>query len=313
MKKNYVSKLRKFLEKEFHSFFQNRIFFSFAHDIFVTFLSLQVSLFLRMGDDFFQISFKALAFNSCLYVVFGALVFLGKHVYKGMWKYASLGDLISISLSVTYITLLYVSVMFFLPHSLSLPRSTPLINFFVLIAFLGAPRVLYRMYCQYRNRKPSLSAPKPKTALIIGSGDQTELFIRETLRQNETMYEFLGIIGYKNVHKGQKIHHVPVIGTISEIPSFIDEFKKAKTPIDMLIVADESLNGKVIKSLVALASSFDLRLARLPHISEITDPTEGPRVKPVAIEDLLGRPQTRLDRESMRSMIKGKRILITGA
>jgi O-antigen biosynthesis protein WbqV len=315
MKEMYVRKVRSVLRRKIYPFFKKRVrvFLSFSHDIFVTILSLQVSIFLRMGDDFSQISLKALAFNSCLYVVFGALVFLSKHVYRGMWKYASLGDLVSISLSVTYITFLYVSVMFFLPLDLSLPRSTPLINWFVLTAFLGAPRILYRMYCQYRNKKPSLYPLKPKTALIIGSGDQTELFIRETLRQNDNMYEFLGIIGYKNVHKGQKIHHIPVIGTISEIPTFIDRFKKKDTPVDMLIVADQHLNGKVIKSLVALANSLDLRLARLPHISEITDPTEGPRVRPVAIEDLLGRPQTRLDRESMHAMIKGKRILVTGA
>ncbi len=313
MNKLYLKKLRNFCIRKFSYFFQNRSFLTLIHDIFIVILSLQVSIFLRLGEEISQISTPAIALNTFLYVLFGISIFLGKHIYRGMWRYSSLGDLVSISLSVTYITLLYISVMFFLPLNLSLPRSTSLINWFVLTSFLGAPRLFYRMYRQHRNRKSSTNYFKSKTALIVGSGDQTELFIREILRQSDDMYELLGIIGYKDVHIGQKIHHIQVIGTIAEIPLLIDGFRKNNIPVDMLIVADENLSGEVLKSLVSLADSLDLRLARLPHISEITDPTEKPRVKPIAIEDLLGRAQTSLDRDSMRAMIKGKRILVTGA
>lgn len=305
MKSSYLEKIP--------YFFQNRSFLTLMHDTFIVILSLQVSIFLRLGEDISLVATPVIILNTFLYIVFGVLVFLGKHIYRGMWRYASLGDLVSICLSVTYITLLYSSIMFFLPSELSLPRSTPLINWFVLTAFLGAPRLFYRMYRQHRNKKNPTSLLKAKTALIVGCGDQTELFIREILRQNDETYELLGIIGYKNIHIGQKIHHIQVIGTISEIPVLIERFKQSETPVDMLIVADEHLNGIVLKSLVNLAESLELHLARLPHISEITDPTAKPRVKPIAIEDLLGRPQTSLDRDGMQAMIKGKRILVTGA
>ncbi|MBA3813040.1 MAG: polysaccharide biosynthesis protein [Alphaproteobacteria bacterium] len=258
-------------------------------------------------------STKAIVLNTFFYVLFAISVFLGKHIYRGMWRYASLGDLVSISLSVTYITLLYVPVMLLLPANLSLPRSTPLINWFVLTAFLGAPRLFYRIYCQHRNKMRSTSPHKPKTALVVGSGDQTELFVRELLRRRDNTYDLLGIISLKNAHRGQKIHYVQVIGTIAEIPLLIEGFREKHTPVEMLIVADENLSTKVLKSLLVLADSLDLHLARLPHISEITDLREKPRVKPIAIEDLLGRAQASLDREGMRALIAGKRILVTGA
>lgn len=305
--------MKKFLFKHFAYFFQNRSFLTLTHDVFIVILSLQFSVFLRLGEDISQIPTAVFVFNTFLYVLFGISIFLGKHIYRGMWRYSSLGDLVSISLSVTYITLLYLSVMFVLPQNLSLPRSTPFINWFVLTAFLGAPRLFYRLYRQHRNKLSPHDLSKSKKALIIGAGDQTELFIREILRQNDDTYNLLGIVGYKNAHKGQKIHHVDVIGTISEVPALVEGFKVKQTPLDMLIVADESLSAKALKSLVNLAESLELRLARLPHISEITDPTEKPRVRPVAIEDLLGRPQTSLDRNSMQAMIKGKRVLVTGA
>jgi O-antigen biosynthesis protein WbqV len=182
-----------------------------------------------------------------------------------------------------------------------------------LTAFLGAPRLFYRLYRQYRNKTGSDTSSETKTALIIGAGDQTELFIRELLRQNDHTYQLLGIVGYKEAHKGQKIHHINVIGTVSELPALIEEFKRKSITVDMLIIADENLSGKELKSLLNLAEILGLHLTRLPHISEITAPAAKPRVKPIAIEDLLGRPQASLDRESMRKMISGKRVLVTGA
>lgn len=309
----YIKKMEKISTKILSYIFLNRGVLTLAHDIFIVILSLQISLFLRLGEDISQIPTSVIALHTLLYVLLALSVFLGKHVYRGMWRYASLGDLVSISISVTYITLLYLPLVFLLPQNLSIPRSTPFINWFVLTAFLGAPRLLYRLYRQYRNKNPSDISSDPKTALIVGAGDQTELFIREILRQNDNTYELLGIVGYKEAHKGQKIHHVNVVGTVSELPFLIEDFKKKNVTLDMLIIADENLRGKELKVLLNLAGSLGLHLTRLPHISEITAPAAKPRVKPVAIEDLLGRPQASLDRESMSTMISGRRILVTGA
>ncbi|HUX78934.1 MAG TPA: polysaccharide biosynthesis protein [Alphaproteobacteria bacterium] len=106
-------------------------------------LSLQISLFLRLGEDISQISISAIVFNTVLYVLFGISVFLGKHIYKVLAYYPALGELFTISLSVTYITFLYLPVMYILPPDLSLPRSTPFINWFVLIVLLWIPRLFH--------------------------------------------------------------------------------------------------------------------------------------------------------------------------
>ncbi len=309
----YLKRMKKISLKLISTLIQNRSALTLIHDIFIVILSLQISLFLRLGDDISLIPTYVIALNTLLYVLIAIAVFLGKHIYRGMWQYSSLGDLVSISLSVTYITLLFIPLMFLLPQAVLLPRSTPFINWFVLTAFLGAPRLLYRLYRQHRNKSKSESSIEAKRALIIGASDQTELFIREILRQNDETYRLLGIIGNKAAQTGQKIHHIHIIGRISELPAIIEKFKKKDQPIDMLIIADEHLNGKTLKSLLNLAETLGLQLSRLPHISEITAPAAKPRVKPIAIEDLLGRPQASLDRESMKSMIEGKKILITGA
>jgi O-antigen biosynthesis protein WbqV len=313
MKNIHFEKILNMIVAKTSYVFHNRSALALMHDLVVVVLSIQASLFLRLGGDLSHLSTQAIALNTAIYVLFATAIFLGKRVYKGMWRYASLGDLISIAVSVTYITLLYVSVMFLLPQHFSLPRSTPLINWFVLVAFLGSPRLFYRLYRQRRNRLPSRQTKKSKRALVVGYGDQTELFIREILRQGDDTYELLGLVGSNAIHVGQQIHHVSVVGTITEIPTLVRRFGEQETPVELLIVADETLDSTVLKSLTSLAETLDLRLARLPRISEITDPTTTPQVQPIEIEDLLGRPQASLDRESMRAMIKGKRVLVTGA
>lgn len=313
MKNICFKKIKNRIVEGIYSFFHNRSVLALIHDLFVVALSIQVSVFLRLGGDLSQLSISAIMLNTALYLLFATAVFLGKHVYRGMWRYASLGDLISIAVSVTYITLLYVSVMFLLPPHFSLPRSAPLINWFVLMAFLGSPRLFYRLYRQRRNRTSSLHTHKSKRALIVGYGDQAELFIREVLRQGDDTYELVGLVGSNAIYIGQQIHHVPVVGTITEISTIVQQFREKDTPIELLIVADETLSSAVLTSLTSLVDALDLGLARLPRISEITDPSATPQVKPIEIEDLLGRPQASLDRDSMQAMIKGKRVLITGA
>ena len=308
----YLKKFRKISVKVPFYIFQSRSALTLAHDIFIVILSLQISLFLRLGDEISNVSTAVIALNTFFYVLFGISIFLGSRIYRGMWRYASLGDVVSISLSVTYITLLYVPIAFVLPQEFSLPRSTPFINWFVLTAFLGAPRLFYRLYRQYR-KAPTTGTHKTKSALIVGSGIKRNFLLEKFCVKIDDTYHLLGIIGYKDAHKGQKIHNVNVIGMVSEIPKLIEDFRKKNKPVDMLIVADENLQGKELKSLLNLADSLGLSLTRLPHISEITAPAAKPRVKPIAIEDLLGRPQASLDRKSMQAMIKGKRILVTGA
>ena len=164
----YIKRMKKMSLRLMSTLGRNRSALTLSHDIFIVILSLQISLFLRLGDDISQIPTYVVALNTLLYVLISLAVFLGKHIYRGMWQYSSLGDLVSISLSVTYITLLYLPMMFLLPQILLLPRSTPFINWFVLTAFLGAPRLLYRLYRQHRNKSKSEASFEAKKALIIG-------------------------------------------------------------------------------------------------------------------------------------------------
>jgi len=69
-----------------------------------------------------------------------------------------------------------------------------------------------------------------------------------------------------------------------------------------------------VRHLLEIADGLGIPLVRLPRLSEFKHGfSERPELRPIAVEDLLGRSQNVLDRESMQALVRGKRVLITGA
>ncbi|MBL8677044.1 MAG: polysaccharide biosynthesis protein, partial [Alphaproteobacteria bacterium] len=117
-----------------------------GQDLFLLVASLYISLFLRLGKNSFEFSSAAISLNAFLYVLLGLSIFLGKHIYETFWVVPEEIEGSSIVKSVTFITLLYIPFIFMLPKAYTLPDSTPFINWFVAIALLMTPRLLYRLY-----------------------------------------------------------------------------------------------------------------------------------------------------------------------
>jgi FlaA1/EpsC-like NDP-sugar epimerase len=172
MKSSHLNKFKNISLETFFFHFPIQSILTLLLDIVIVIISLQVSLYLRLGEDISQVSTSAIVLNTTLYVLFGIAVFLGKHLYKGRGLYPSLGELVPLSLSVTYITLLYLPVMYILPQDLSLPQSTPFINWFVLIILLWIPRLVYRIVHKPQGVEPESPTPSLKPqAKTIGIED----------------------------------------------------------------------------------------------------------------------------------------------
>jgi len=123
----------------------HRAFATFSHDVVMAALSFLLSFYLRVGGEISHYSPWLLATYDLAFAATAAVIFLWSGLYRGIWRYASLPDLLALLRAVTLIILIYFPVMFVLTRLQDMPRSLVGINWLLLTALLGAPRFAYRV------------------------------------------------------------------------------------------------------------------------------------------------------------------------
>lgn len=292
----------------------NRAHIAFGHDVIMAAASFFLSLYLRLGDDIVFHDGMTLYLSAGVFTVVAGSVFWSMRMYRGVWRYASLNDLMLITKSATLAILIFLVIMFVATRLEDLPRSLPFINWFVLMALLGAPRFIYRIAKDGRfelRLDPASDSRVP--VLLAGAGDGAEMFIRAMTRP-EANYRVVGIVARTPERVGRNIHDVEVMGTIGELAGVHAALKSRGPAPQRLIVAEETFDGEQLSGLLDQAGELGMVLARLPSLTDFRQGIETEiEVRPVDVEDLLGRPQTRLNRKPVEELISGKRVLITGA
>jgi O-antigen biosynthesis protein WbqV len=293
----------------------SRAFATFAHDIVMAALSFLLSFYLRVGGDIVHYSPSLLATYDLAFAATAGVIFLWSGLYRGIWRFASLPDLLALLRAVTLIILIYFPVMFILTRLQEMPRSLVGINWLLLMAMLGAPRFAYRVL---KDRgldhvfETERYAPVP--ILLIGAREGADLFIRAIGRDPRRSYRVVGILADGTSRVGRDIGGVGVLGTFDDIGSVVAALTKTDNRPQRLIVSQE-LSRVQARQLFDFSAEAGIPLARVPRLTDfrVTRDDDMQRIEPVAIEDLLGRPQTVLDHDSMRTLITGRRVLVTGA
>jgi FlaA1/EpsC-like NDP-sugar epimerase len=292
---------------------QSRARIAYVHDVCMAAISFPLSLYLRVGGEIEYFITSFLTEGMFIFTSVAAGVFWFANMHRGVWRYASLNDLMAITKAVSLVILIFLPLLFLTSRLQDVPRSLPLINWFVLLILLGGPRFLYRIF---KNRRLEhvleLNGANRIPALLIGAGDAAELFIREQGRDKSALYKLVGIIDETGGRVGREIHGVPVLGQLDNIESIIA--KRLPDKPQRLILTRDQIDGEEVRKLLALAERQGMTLARLPRLAELKDGvSDRLDIRPVAVEDLLGRPRTVLDRDAMRALVKDRRVLVTGA
>jgi len=293
----------------------NRTWGAAIHDLVMAGVSLPLALILRLGD-LSAVSWRLsdlLLFDGMLLVI-AAVLFPIHGLYRGVWRYASIADLLTLTRACSLLLLVFYVALFLLTRLIDLPRSVPIIHWFVLIALLGGARFLYRVLKDYRQAAKLVEDGRQRVpVLLVGGGDEADLFIRAS-RSNTSTYQVVGLICEDNGRVGRNIHGVQILGTVDEITKVIAALGEHSQRPHRLVITDSRMDGAVVRRLLDDAERLGLPLARLPRLTELKEGFEdrlAPR--PIAVEDLLGRPQAVLDRASMEEMVRGCRVMVTGA
>jgi O-antigen biosynthesis protein WbqV len=289
---------------------------AFCHDVVMAGASFLLSFYLRVGNDLGHYPQSILWGYDAAFAATAGIVFLSTGLYRGIWRYASLPDLLALLRAVTLVILIFFPVMFLVTRLAEMPRSLVGINWLVLLALLGGPRFAYRVF-KDRGLDHLLEATSGSAIpiLLIGAREDADLFIRAMARDQRRLYRVVGIVSDNPSRVGRDIGGVPVLGTLDEIPAVVAKLDRRDQRPQRLIITGRSLDGGEIRRLLDTADGLGLSLARLPRLTEFQETTgdNADRIEPVAIEDLLGRPQAVLDRPGMRALVAGRRVLVTGA
>jgi len=293
----------------------HRGYIAFAHDLVVAAISLVAALYLRMGENWVPgWDASALGLTTLAFVAVAATVFLANGMYKGVWRYASVNDMMTLARAVTITVMVFYIGLFLFTRLSNFPRSVVVINWFVLLALLGGPRFLYRLLKDRRRAlKLEANGEAQVPVLLVGAGDEAELFIRAT-RAHDTEYRVVGLVSEKGARAGRNIHGVDVLGSIDELDQAVAQLRRKGKAPRRLIITDHRMSGAVVRGLLDDADRLGMSLARIPRLTDLKDGVaDKVTIRPIAVEDLLGRPQLVLDRAAMASLIQGRRVLVTGA
>ncbi|HIK88014.1 MAG TPA: polysaccharide biosynthesis protein [Alphaproteobacteria bacterium] len=248
-------------------------------------------------------------------VVFFASIFsfvlLG--VYKRIWRYSSTDDLLIITKATLMTVILTAFSLFLMTRLEDMPRSTMIIYFILLTILSGGIRISYRLL-RDKTLAPIHNINERIKVILIGAADEAEALIR-TSHKPDGPYHILGIFDNDKNKWGRKIRDVDIIGPIDNIFISKSNLLLKSQKITKIIITDPKISRIDIDLLLKYTDKIGISLARLPKISELDEAIEnnGNKARPINIEDLLGRAETRFDKTNLTNLIKNKTILITGA
>ena len=288
--------------------------FAYLHDICMASIAIFIAFVIVPGNLGSLNSLFEIQTDVAVFTGIAAFAFLVFRPYRSLWRYSSLSDLLSI-LTVSSI----VSLSYFIADHTAGPFSiaewgTYINAWLLMIMLMSGPRVATRLAAV-----PNMPALRARTddrvkLLLVGAGDGTELFIRALNRDVASRFRVIGIVDEMGFNLRRRIHGVEVLGALSDLEAIVEKLNRKGLRPHRLVITEEHLSPTGLQAMLDEAEHLGLTLSRIPRVTELRAEIDRRiEIKPIAIEDLLGRPQTLLDRGSMRDMCHGERVLVTGA
>ena len=253
------------------------------------------------------------------FAVLGATIAYWQDQHRTVWRYTSLADAIRIVRVSFLITIFFVPLMIWTPAFADTPRLAPLLAFFLVAALMALPRVAARARADGRTPRPFTTHPRLNSqsvpVIVIGQLQRIEPFIRDLHRDEGRAYTAVGILTEGDDWHGRHLHGIAVLGGPEDMDGAMAFLAQRHIRPQRLIIADDRIGEDRISEFLDLASAHGLTVGRLPRLIDFADQhvAQAMVAQPIALTDLLGRPQAVLDRSALDKLIRGQRVLITGA
>ena len=229
--------------------------------------------------------------------------------YNRWWRYVSTRDMWGAARGVLAASLLtFLVFSFFAVHVSAVPRTVWVIDGLLTLAFVAGSRMLARTIIE-RPQSRSIVA-RGKEVIVVGAGDAAQLMLREMLRTPSLGYTPIGLIDDDPRKKNLRLHGIRVLGTTAEL----DHLLRDRRP-DEVLIAIPSASGELRARIVEVARREGIPVKTLPGLMELVagDVDLARQLRPVEVEDVLGREPVEVDLDSIAGYLAGETVLVTGA
>jgi FlaA1/EpsC-like NDP-sugar epimerase len=282
-----------------------KIFLAFLHDFLAIIFSWFVAYYLRFNfaipDEHLQILFRALPFI----LVISILCFYFTGLYRGVWRFASINDLKRIIVS-SLLAVLTAMAFFFVYKKIGIiPRSVLVFYPLLLILSMGGARFFYRTIKEHQLYGIKASIGEP--VIIIGSDQRAILLAKELNATSD--WRVVGFLSDDKTMHGRELAGLKILGSINQMTKFKERFNFRK-----VIIASSEFTHNKRREIIETASNLNIEVLTIPLMGDLVSGRLSlSQIRPVEVEDLLGRDKVDLDNSGLITLIKNKTVLISGA
>lgn len=284
--------------------YKKRILLLFA-DIVLVNIAVYIALVFRFDGKIPQ-QFSEIFNNTSIYItLIHVLAFYLLGLYRSLWNYASIDELIQVFFATALGTVgifAYGTIM-----GMRLPRTVYAISWTIIFLFIGGIRISGRLVRRVQSFSKG-TGEGVKKVMIIGAGKAGSMVIKE-LKDHQDLNLIPSIVLDDDPKKHNSyIHGVPVRGGRDRLVQLVREYN-----VDEIIIAVPSAKKSEISDILRICKETKCKLKKLPGVYEIiNDNVSVKSIRDVNIEDLLGRDEVNLNINEISSYIKNEVVLVTG-
>jgi FlaA1/EpsC-like NDP-sugar epimerase len=276
----------------------------FAHDLCMVWLSWYGLHRFRYAIQPSPGALSGMSTEMLLVLCAQGLVFWRVGLYRGVWRFASVPDLVNIMKAALFGLLAIVIALVFYNRLNLVPRTVLVLYPVVLSALLGMPRLLYRSWKDTTQKRGGHASVR---VLILGAGEAGETLVRD-LRRAGT-YQPVGFLDDATRLRGSELQGLPILGSIADLQRLAPE-----VAAQLAIIALPELDAEAMRKVVESCEKSGLPFRMVPRLDDVLAGRSRPgELKEVAIEDLLGRQPVKPDWKAIRAWLGGRSVLVTGA
>ena len=240
-----------------------------------------------------------------IFVVLTLVIFMIFRIYSSLWEYAGLEELYNICIAclisgITQLGIIIVTGGF-------LPRSYYILQTLYLVVFIAGVRFSYR-FVRMKKHHRSLPWKTAKNVMIIGAGEAGHAILTEMQNSQFLNHKVRCIIDDNSRKVGSHLRGVRIVGNRYDIKKYVEKYN-----IQEIIIAIPSASAKDIKPILDICKETECELRILPGIYQmINGEVNVSKLRPVSIDDLLGREEVKVNLEEITGYLEDKTVLVTG-